>query len=152
MGHFGTGRSNKIPCSQNKAIYHFHMDHNAPCFPPKILRNHAVFPIFPGYLSRSRRNRRHWLYKLVMKFSRHLNLAMLMWRKKISVANITWRENLVTHIVSTIKEYEFITDQNVFLLQKLLLLVYSGYRGQLTVNNSCTSIKCLGTLWELLCC
>ena len=79
----GSLRSNKIPCSQNKAIYHFHMDHNAPCFPPTILRNHALFTIFPGYLSRPRRNRRHWLYKLVMKFSRHLNLAMLMWRRKM---------------------------------------------------------------------
>ena len=31
-----------------KSIHRFHIDHNAPCLPPKILHNRELFPISPG--------------------------------------------------------------------------------------------------------
>ena len=44
-----------------KPIHHFHIDHNAPCLPPKILHNRELFPISPGRYSRPKRNQRQRL-------------------------------------------------------------------------------------------
>ena len=44
-----------------KSIHHFHIDHNAPCLPPKILHNRELFPISPGCYSRPKRNQRQRL-------------------------------------------------------------------------------------------
>ena len=44
-----------------KSIHHFHIDHNAPCLPPKILHNPEFFPISPGCYSRPKRNQRQRL-------------------------------------------------------------------------------------------
>ena len=44
-----------------RAIHHFHIDHNTPCLPPKILRNHC-FQFFQG---RPKGNRRQCLCKIL---------------------------------------------------------------------------------------
>ena len=41
---------------------YFHIDHNAPCLPPRIL--HAIVSNSPGYYSRPRRNRKQWSDKV----------------------------------------------------------------------------------------
>ena len=42
-------------------IHHFHIDHNAPWLPDKILQ--LLFPISPGHYSRPKRSQRQWLCK-----------------------------------------------------------------------------------------
>ena len=44
-----------------KSIHRFHIDHNAPCLPPKILHNRELFPISPGCYSRPKRSQRQRL-------------------------------------------------------------------------------------------
>ena len=41
---------------------YFHIDHNAPCLPLRIL--HAIVSNSPGYYSRPRRNRKQWSDKV----------------------------------------------------------------------------------------
>ena len=45
-------------------IHHFHIDHNAPCLPPKILHIHC-FQFLLGNTVVPRRNPRRWLCKIV---------------------------------------------------------------------------------------
>ena len=48
------------------SIHHFHIDHNAPYLPPPPPNfASSLFPISPGYCSRSKRNRRRWLCKIL---------------------------------------------------------------------------------------
>ena len=44
-------------------VHHFHIDHNVPCLPPKILYSHC-FQFFPGFYSHSTSNQRQWFCKI----------------------------------------------------------------------------------------
>ena len=43
--------------------HYFHIDYNAPCFPPQNFAQ-PLFPNSPGYHSRPKRNRKQWLCKV----------------------------------------------------------------------------------------
>jgi len=69
-------------------ICHFHISHNTPCLPPKILHN--LFPISPGCYSHPKRNWRQCLCKIL---GGKQGVVWGMWKRQID----HWPKNDTQH-------------------------------------------------------